>query len=270
MSRRKLEILNLIARHRVVRSNFVYALIGGHPQYTKVMLQALRHDGYIHIPPDARDETIFAGKHYYIYALTKKGKLAIATPDEWMPKMNNLWHQLMLSDILMSFELIARKRSLPFKQRSDILSSGLSLNVGQITHPKTGKTYDAPLRPDGLCAIGEQYFVIEVDRHSEPMDRDNFETTSYLRKLLQYEKAFRGKLFTKQWGIPNVKIIHLTISSEHAANIVTFGEGLGQKASSQYFKGIPMLSNHHTTVTPLLTLMDEPWLRMGLDPQTLN
>jgi hypothetical protein len=274
MSHRKLLLLEHINRHGVVRSNFLYALDGGNWQNTKVALQQLREAGLI-CRPTQQLQSLNARYAFHIYSLTPKGEQALPqygiTPVRWSVQ-RQFWHKVMVADILISLELIARARQLPFKHKYEIIGDKpLALPAGVITHPITNKTYDGQLLPDALMAIGDTNFLVEADRNTESIERADFSASSYLRKLLQYKNVFQSGVYKTEWNIPSLFVLNVTISESHAQNIVTFAESrLQAKSRSLLFKGIPLLGSHTKAVKPLSTLADEPWQRAGHLPHTLQ
>ena len=274
MSRRKLALLEHINRHGAVRSNFLYALDGGNHQNIKVALQELRADGFIYRPPQQL-QAFNARYAFAIYSLTTKGAQGLlesgVEPNRWKAE-NQFWHKVMVADIAVSFELIARKRNLPFRHKEHIIGDKpLALPAGKITHPTTGHTFEGSLFPDALIGFGDIHLLVEADRNTESIHRPDFRTSSYLRKLLQYKNVFQSGVYKTEWGIPSLFVLNITISEPHSRNIVTFAENeLGAKSRSLLFKGIPVLGSHTKAVEPLSTLADEQWQRAGHLPHTLQ
>lgn len=274
MSRRKLELLKWINRAGAIRANMLHALDGGNRQNIKVALTELRRAGLI-CRPEQQQEAWSEHSAFYIYSLAPKGKLMLlelgVIPMEWKAE-HQLWHKVMVADIVTSFELIARKRGLSFKTQQAIIGDKpLSLNAGKITHPKSGATYDRPLFADALIAIADTYLLIEADRNTESILRPDFKTSSYLRKLLQYREVFKSKTYMTEWGIPSLFVLHISISPDHTKNILRFAEAeLNAKSRANLFKGISMLGHRTRTVEPITTLADEPWERAGHGPHILQ
>jgi hypothetical protein len=269
MSHRKLQLLKWIDRSGAARANLLYALDGGCRQNVKVALTELKRAGFIY--RSTKDEDSLFADHgvYYIYSLTQKGKQLLKDdghePYEWKAEQQR-WHRVMLSDIVGSLEIIARTKELPFKTRTDILGSSDSfvLEAGTITHPN-GDTYSHPVYPDELVAIGDTYFLIEADRATESIWRSNFKTSSYFRKLLQYQNVFRTFSYQKL-GLPHLFVLHISTSPEHTSNILKLAEDIGMKSRGNLFKGLSILAHRTRTVRPLLDLLDHPWDRAGYPP----
>ena len=278
MTERKLNLLKWINRAGAIRANMLHTLDGGNRQNIKVALQELRNTGIIYCPHQQEEGWTEFGR-YFIYALTPKGKQLLhdsgIAPIDWQAK-HQFWHRVMVADIVASFEAIAHKRKLTFKSRDEILQGKpFELNAGLIVHPRTGATYDRPLFPDELFAIGDYYFALEADRNTESIERADFKASSYLRKLLQYQNVFKNQAY-KDWGIDKLFVLHISTSPAHTSNIIALAEnppasspapiGLGIKSRGNLFKGISVLAHRTKKVEPLTTLLDEPWDRAGHPP----
>jgi hypothetical protein len=72
--------------------------------------------------------------------------------------------------------------------------------------------------------------------------RDNFKASSYLRKILQYRDVLKSGSYKAL--IPNMIVLNITTSIEHARNIREFVyDNLNMKSKAMLFKGIPVLGS---------------------------
>jgi hypothetical protein len=274
MKERHIETFKLCDRYRYVRSNFIAAYHGTSLQHRKRELGALVEEGYLRRPPQQKDS---AGYRYSarVYELALRGKVELlkhgVEPETWKGE-RQFWHQLMVADIVLSIEIACRSRGLRFRHRRELLGNRpLSFQTDiSFRHP-SGKleTYDGRLQPDDFFAVNDTYFALEADRGNEPIVRPTLQTSSYARKLLQYRNVLMRKVYEQL--VPNLVILNITTSQQHAANIMTFMDGvLDAKSQSLLFKGIPILGSRDRYPDPLTTLLDEPFDRVGHPPFVIS
>src|SRR5476649_1591112 len=160
-----------------------------------------------------------------VYELAAKGKIELlasgGTATDWH-EARQFWHQLMVADIVMSFEIACKERGLRFRHRTDIIGAQSLQFESSISHQfsKHMEHYDGALQPDELFAINNTYFVLEADRQHEPITRPTLSGSSYLRKILQYRAVLKSGSYKEL--IPNMIVINITTSPAHAKNIQTF------------------------------------------------
>jgi hypothetical protein len=160
-----LETFKAFDRYRYLRSNFVAAFHGGSQQHRKRDLGTLRRRGLLSAPAQQKDS---ANYRYAprIYELSPKGKAALIasgiTPIRWIGD-RHFWHQLMVADIVMSFEIACKKRGLAFRHRKDIIGAAPLVFPTTILHqfPKHSDHYSGVLQPDELFAINDTYFILD-------------------------------------------------------------------------------------------------------------
>lgn len=266
---RRLQILKAINRHGVLPSNFIYALDPGHPDRSKRNLQALRDAGYLYLPKQQEDAANFLWA-FNIYALTDKGKDLLLDYGiervSWTERQ--FWHQLMIAQIVCSFQLIARQNQLAFKTHPEFLRHSLSLPC---SIEDQGNTWSQALYPDALFQLGEKYFVVEADRDQEPIWRATFTTSSWRRKLLQYREVLKAGVYKYTWGLPSILILNITTGVAHARNIIDFMDSdLNAKSQALLFKAIPILGTKQKSAQPLYSLWDDPFERVGYPPITIK
>jgi Replication-relaxation len=265
-----LDTFRALDRYRYLRSNFIagYHNAGnpeGSMQHRKRDLGPLRRKGLLALPKSQEDS-----KNYRyctrVYELTPKSKAILLAngkiPTRWS-STRDFWHQLMIADIVMSIEIACKQRGLRFRHRREIIGDTPFNFESYITY-KSYEPYDGSLRPDELFAINETYFVLEADRQTEPVERANFESSSYLRKILQYRDVLKSKSYKTL--IPNMIVLNITISPEHSKNIMRFMEDeLTMSSSSMLFMGIEILGSRDRYPQPLTDLLDLPFQRVGYD-----
>ena len=268
MDAHNLDTFKALDRYRYLRSNFVAAFHGGSQQHRKRDLGTLRRRGLLSTPEQQKNS---ANYRYTprVYELSAKGKAALIangiTPIQWVGQ-RQFWHQLMVADIVMSFEIACKSRGLLFRHRKDIIGAAPLTFPTNISHqfPKHLDHYSGVLQPDELFAINDTYFILEADRQSEPITRPTLATSSYLRKILQYRAVLKSGSYKEL--IPNMLVLNITTSPTHADNIMAFMEAeLAMSSSSMMFMGIDILGSRERYPQPLIELLDLPFRRVGHD-----
>jgi hypothetical protein len=272
MNSRFLETFKALNNCRYGRSNMLAALLGGSAQNRKRELGALREQGYLRCPEQQKD----AGNYRYsprIYELTQKAREVLRNagiaPINWKGE-RQFWHQLMVADILLSFQVGCKERGLRFQSQSQIIGDkGLALPC-RISHTfSSGRTltWDKALRPDELFAINDTHFLLEADRQNEPIERSEFQTSSYLRKLLQYRDVFANRTYKTELGIQKLLVLNITLSEDRVRNIMNFMElELKGKSRALLFAAFPALGSRETYPRPMSELLDHPFERVGHEP----
>jgi hypothetical protein len=266
MEAHNLDTFKVLDRYRYLRSNFIAAYHGGSAQHRKRDLGPLRRCGYIAAPDQQKNSANYRYSPR-VYELASKGKIELlangTTPINWRGS-RQFWHQLMVADIVMSFEIACKERGLHFRHRTDIIGAQPLQFKSSISHQFSThmQHYDGALQPDELFAINDTYFVLEADRQREPIARPTLNASSYLRKILQYRAVLKSGSYKDL--IPNMMVINITTSPVHAKNIQTFMlEDLRMSSSALLFKGIEILGSRDSYPQPLIQLLDEPFQRVG-------
>jgi hypothetical protein len=261
-----LDTFKALDRYRYLRSNFIAAYHGGSSQHRKRDLGPLRRKGFLSLPKAQEDSKSYRYSPR-VYELAPKGKIELmangSTPTAWR-ESRQFWHQLMIADIVMSFEIACKQRGLHFRHRADIIGEQPLQFLSSISHQFSSRLehHDGALQPDELFAINNTYFVLEADRQHEPITRPTLTGSSYLRKILQYRAVLKSGSYKDL--IPNMMVINITTSPAHAKNIQTFMlEELRMSSSALLFKGIEILGSRESYPEPLIHLLDEPFQRVG-------
>jgi len=278
LSPRDIALFSLLARYRYLRSNFIYAFIGGDRQHLTDRLRLLWDNGYLERPAQ-QWETANALYNSIVYENTEKAERVLrqhAQPVSSNTPVRIFKHALMVCDIVVSFEIAAKTHGLTFLPSETLDIRSLELPC-EISHTfKTGKTHHSKkaLEPDALFGLrGSKtiWFALEADRGTEPKDRDNLEQTSYLRKILGYRDIVKNRTYQTHWGTPNLLVLNVTTKSGRAKHIIDFMDiELKQNPSSMLFKEVPILASFEETPQPLLSLLTDPWERAGHPPLSIG
>ncbi len=248
---RDLELLKLLCRYRYLRSNFLYAFLGGASEKRfKERLCHLYHDGrYINRP---QQQWQFANCRYMpvIYELDDAGERVLREHGlgrEVGPLLasgrgqvsRQFAHTLMISEILASIGLGVRAdSSLRFISAQEILAKApeptrVTSNPFQIpvsisyAFPGRERAHNADLKlvPDALFGLeynrkAYRFFALEADRNTMPCARSDLRQSSYLRKLLAYRAIAAQQIYKTRLGLPNLLVLNLTVSEEHMRSIM--------------------------------------------------
>lgn len=137
-------------------------------------------------------------------------------------------HRLMTACFSASFELAAASAGLRYISARDIVNRTqptLAAPKRKVLRLPTGGAN--ALIPDVLFGYeypgrGFRFFAVECDRHTESIERSNFQQSSFGRKLLGYGAALEQGLYRETWGVPNLHVLTITTNAMHACNILTF------------------------------------------------
>jgi hypothetical protein len=187
----------------------------------------------------------------------------------------NAQHMFMTACLTAAIEAQAKALGLRYVSRREILSDA-GLNYLAFDAPITyqGMTYTAPLRPDAIFALenaqGRLYFLLEADRHQEPVRRKDFSQTSYLRKVLQYKQLIATSDYKRQLKIDQkLVVLNATTNKAHMLEIMKMvGEELTQ-ARYLLFTAVPEFGGLFRVPGLLTDLLTREWQRVGFAPFTI-
>lgn len=245
---RDLDILRAVYRHRLLRSTQLIALLDGSRQATLRRLQLLFHHGYLDRPPMQLD-WYARGSEPLVYALGNRGAEVledegVARPRgvRWDTKNRNvsrvfLHHTLAVAEVMVAFEAACRSREgVQFIPPEEVLAGApeatrrLRLPFRWQVEVREGeKIHRLGVEPDrvfGLRFVNEPegrqhaYFFLEADRSTMPVARRGLGQTSFRRKLLAYRETWRQGLHRAHLGIPNFRVLTVTMSRERVGHLV--------------------------------------------------
>jgi protein involved in plasmid replication-relaxation len=123
------------------------------------------------------------------------------------------------------------------------------------------------LIPDALFAVrtseGVNCFVLETDRHNEPIDARELGRSSYAAKLAGYVVVLKEELYQKHFGIPNLQVLNATISDIHMRNIMRRLREMTQGTRPFLFKALPMMCQHDYKPVISGHMAETPWQRIA-------
>jgi hypothetical protein len=234
------QIIRLVHRHRFLRSHQIIALIGGSPQQVTRRLQLLFHYGYLERPRAQLQYYERGGSRSIAYGLGNKGgallkrELGIALrPVTWGEKNRVigrmfLEHALLISDVMVAFELACRKHGGVRLLYEDQLALPMGRQPFQ-WRVKIGNGCKLGVVPDRVFALeypdqnGQSqrvHFFLEADRGTMPVTRRTLAQTSFRRKLFAYEATWTQKIHQRNLGINRFRVLTVTTSAERVKSLV--------------------------------------------------
>ena len=306
LTERDIELFKLLNRYHFLRSNFLYAFLGGDSETRfKERLGHLYHDGrYINRP---EQQWQFANCRYMpvIYELDDKGEQVLRDrslihSDSPLLKKGRTGayrqfaHELMICDCMASIELGVRQDpSLRFISWQEIIAK-VPERTRQLDNPfaipvsishtflRTGTIQRADIKivPDGLFGLeyrhdgqtAYRFFALEADRNTLPVKRSDLRLTSYLKKLLAYRQIAAQNIHRTHLGLPNLLVLNLTTNEPHMRNVMALVEELAHERRSKLFlfKTMSSLGNFEKAPAPTPHVLTGPWERVGVEPFSID
>ena len=221
LTERDREIIQLIHRHRFLRSPQIVALIGGSSQHLLRRLQLLYHHGYLERPRSQIDYYHQHGSRPIVYGLGDKGSALLKEELggafrelSWGEKNRAagrmfLEHALLVSDVMVTIELACRTRGIRLITEKEVALPGkcqpFYWTVNISSRLRLGVIPDRVFAieyPDASGASQRAYFFLEADRGTMPVTRRTLFQTSFYRKLLAYETTWTQSLHRTRFGLP--------------------------------------------------------------------
>jgi hypothetical protein len=261
MKLRSLEALEVMSRRRYARRNFLTTYLGGNEQNRRVEVATLHKQGHLVLhPPNAHGSIERSYPHYFFRIYEK--------PHRNEHKALQFWHQVLVDDILISIETACKRAALTFRDRDDVLAGRALKLPCSIEHTIDGELHKSSktIEPDAIFSINDTYFVLEADRGTEPVLRNNLNETSYLKKLLQYRDVLKNQTYKKVWNIPNMIVLNITTKAERVQSLTDLMVKLNITSKSLTFAGYPSLASSVKAPQPILSILTDPFLRVGHDP----
>jgi len=278
LSPRHIEAFKLLTRYKYLTRPHFQAFLGGDTSAWQIALVNLTSAGYLERPKPQRNH-YNANYRPLVYSLGDRGLHALQERgiEAIKPRAHqNFAHELMTSELMASFELGAREAGARLLTWSDILKSD-SLPEATRRSPKPysvrvrydgdDHTIEADGHPFGIARVVDgrsRYFFcpgIEADCATEPLETDNFERSSIIKKFYLYLEIEKQQLFRSHFGFPNLLVPFITtnpvrlqsmkeklhkITNGYGSKIILFGKPY--PAFTTFEKPLPP-SGHALTTT---------------------
>jgi hypothetical protein len=217
---RDVEIIKLVAQHRVIASDDLQLLISGSDQSVLRRLQKLFHNGYLDRPRSQR----LRGNAPMVYALGQKGAVILAhenPPIDWSEKNRQvgplfLEHALMISrfQTTLRFALAAQGKAVIDRWLPD----GLVRDSVKVEHD--GEFERFPIAPDALFTLR---LVDEREGRNRihvflEADRGTMTTKRFLTKMHGYWHFWRSGQ-QQRYDVENFLVVTVTRTAERATSL---------------------------------------------------
>ncbi len=256
-----LAILRHVAKHRFVRSTHLVRLMARPPKKIVERLGALYHTGHLDRPRAQLDYYATAGSSPMVYGLGNRGAQVLAELDgvaaakvDWTDKNRDagrvfIEHTLLIAEVMIAFEVAVRQRSdVTVMEPKEILARAPEVTQRsanpwkwQVSVASAGVTHSLAHVPDKMFGLDltvarkRVYFVLEADRATMPVQRNNLNQTSVQRKFLAYFQAYRAGVHKDRYGIGNFRVLTVTTSPQRIATMVEAVKTLSGGSGSNLF-----------------------------------
>lgn len=240
------KIVRQVARHRLIRSTHIAALVGRSLDRTNDRLMRLFHAGYIDRPRAQLDYYPTMGSGPMIYALADRGARLLRGEDgvefrntEWSHKNREAGRPFIEHQIeIVNFEVALRQA---VAQRSDVrLIAAEEMNSAASRQPiqagrapfalraklsHRGKVREVSLVPDLVFGLqltngDRRNFMVEIDRGTMPISRSDLSQTSFERKMRVYLAAHVARQHHRQFGWRNFRVLIVTTTTSRIGAMV--------------------------------------------------
>lgn len=238
LTRRDVDILTQLDRHRVLRSRDIAGLVRGSAQQVLRRLQLLFHHGYIDRPRSQIEYFHRGGSQPFIYALSPRGIALLreqnaSDADSTRRSKRNLSplflrHAVQNSEIMVAIELACRNdprinfvssAELVARLRAERSYFEWRVTVGDRELGVIPDNVFALEFPDGDKSPHRVVFFIETDRATMPVERRDLTKTSFRRKLLAYEATWRQKIHEIRFRCNRFRVLTITTSPERVKHL---------------------------------------------------
>jgi len=250
ITERDRNLIQLVHQHRFLRSSHITALVGDSSQQLLRRLQLLFHHSYLERPRAQIGYFHQGGSQPMVYGLGSRGAAFLGQESGSLQRKLNwslknrgigrlfLEHALLISDVMVGFELACRK-----------FGRVRLLTCDQLPLPDELRNHREPFRwqvtlsnrhklgliPDQVFALefadrppgrNRAFFFLEADRATMPVVRQNLSQTSFFRKLLAYEATWTQGLHRSQFGFHRFRVITVTSSRQRVESMVAACQNL--------------------------------------------
>ena len=91
------------------------------------------------------------------------------------------------------------------------------------------------------------YFLVEADRSTMPIERPKLDQSSFKKKLLAYHHGHEATRHTELWGIPGFRVLTLAKSPERIASMINVVKDITGDQGSNVFLFINAAQLTHTS-----------------------
>ena len=293
---RDIEIFKLLTRYRYLPSDYIHAFVGGSMSALSRRLNFLSRKPNLYLArPHQQRETADANHRHLIYELDERGSRVLKERGlSFLPKSyhRNFAHELMVAQIMASFELGTRERAnVRLITWPEILANpatpeatrqsptAASIPVTFTAHGERHSMHvNADARPFGIERLidGSRTYLffpgIEADCGTEPIEAGSFERSSIAKKFAAYIAVADQGIYRSHFGFPNFFVPLIAPARVRMESMMTLLQRMtGGRGSKMFlFKTFPVLSSVERSPKAGGHMLTEPWLRAGFAPVSLT
>jgi hypothetical protein len=288
LSAHDIAIFSVLARYRYLPADYIHTFVGGNFKHLIHRLNVLSREPnlFLNRPPQQRANAD-ANRRRLIYELDQRGiHLLQQHGGELLQRTRppaNFAHELMVCQIMASFELGARKRDVRLITWSQILASE---SLPEQTRCSL-KPYSIPVRFEGttvsIAADGQPFGIARCDNHgssyffcpgieadcgTEPIDTSDFERSSIFKKFTLYLAIEEQGLHRTHFGFPNFYVPFVTTNPVRLASMMRLLNRITRGAGTRFiaFKTFPAFTSFEKPLAPSGHMLTEDWQRVGYPP----
>jgi len=237
------EIVRVVARHRLIRSTHIAALVGRSIDRTNDRLMRLFHAGYVDRPRAQLDYYPTAGSAPMVYALANRGmrllrewdgvefRSAAVSRSRRQAGRPFIEHQIEIVNFQVALEQAVRERGdLRLIPADDMIASflepaGRHPFALRVTLSHRGGARAACVIPDFVFALqlangARRNFMVEIDRGTMPVIRSDPRQTSFGRKMRVYLAAHAAEQHRRQFGWKNFRVLVVTTDQPRLSSMI--------------------------------------------------
>jgi len=264
---RDTEIIRQVAKHRLLNSAHIIALLGSSSQVASRRLNLLYHHHYLDRPRAQLDYYTRGGSQPMVYALGNRGadflaeKFGLARGKvDWFKKNQTLGrlfirHTLGVAEFMIRLELACRRIDRVRLIETDEMLAGASPRTQARRNPcawkvgfsAQGQRQSIGLIPDRIFGLhftdkpeggNEYWFFLEIDRATMPVIRRNLRQTSFYKKMRGYfesRQAWKRDPHVRPFPITNFRVLTVTTTQERIHNLIAANKAFYQGQGSKIF-----------------------------------
>jgi len=254
------EIVRIVARHRLIRSTHIAALVGRSLDRTNDRLLRLFHAGYVDRPRAQLDYYPTAGSAPMVYGLADRGARLLREWDgvefrsgEWSRKNREahrpfIEHQIEIVNFRVALQRavaqqpdlrLLRAEDLIAASRAPVASDAFALQADVRVKGRVMRRHVIPDIVFGLVRSDEtrRNFMVEIDRGTMPVRRSDPEQTSIESKMRVYLAAHAAKQHQRQFGWKNFRVLFITTDEQRMRTMLETARQLraGRRSAPSLF-----------------------------------
>jgi hypothetical protein len=289
LTERDIALFKLLTRYVYLPSDYIVVFLRGDKRTWQDRLKHLTGAGYLARPRQQRQHSN-ANSRPLIYSLADRGFNALRErgAERERPRAHSSFpHELMVCELMASFELGTRGRDVRLIMWDDVLRSESLPNTTRESpkpyHIPVSVTVNRQLLHTHISADGEPFGVarmidgrasyffcpgVEADCGTEPVDTSDFARSSIYKKFVLYLAVEAQGLHRSHFGFPNFYVPVITTTAVRAQSMmdvlkrITGGEG----SKIFLFKTFPAFTSFEKPLPPSGRMLTEDWQRVGYPP----